>query len=360
MPEARFQLAGGDRNVGTAYLPEDRPAPLPALIVCFGRKLTPFTAELSARGPDAGLAVVTFDVYGWGETGGDLDGWTYGRLAANLADVCAYVGAQEWADGRRIGALGISAGSTAVLRCAIDAQQLAVGVAVAAFLGHYVAMPDGPAKQLIDHLETLVAGGTIQPAGWGLDYHLGLDFYKDALGGAPIYRLHTISCPILFLQGGADNVYRRSDARLGYELPRSHGLPASCRARARARSWHGCAKSRSCAQRSGSIRPRGGSLRPGSATPAVGQPSPARLVPSTPLRGTRRFSAPDRRASGCLRRERAPPGARRPGDGTRRQRAGRPLSKRATPAPSPPGTRDVRGWRARMLDPRSASASASE
>lgn len=64
MPEARFQLAGGDRNVGTVYLPEALPAPLPALVVCFGRQLTPFTAALAARGPEAGLAVVTFDVYG--------------------------------------------------------------------------------------------------------------------------------------------------------------------------------------------------------------------------------------------------------------------------------------------------------
>jgi hypothetical protein len=52
-------------------------------------------------------------------------------------------------------------------------------------------------------------------------------FLKDGVGGAPIYRLHTVGCPILFLQGGADNVFRRSEARLGYELLRSHGLPTA-------------------------------------------------------------------------------------------------------------------------------------
>jgi acetyl esterase/lipase len=174
--------------------------------------------------------VVTFDFYGWGETGGDPNGWTYGRWAANLADVCTYVGGQEWADVRRIGALGISAGSTAVLRCAIDTRWLAAGISVATFLGHYVSMPGGPAKQLVDDHDTLLAGGTVESRGRGdTAYQLGLDYFKDAIGGAPIYRLHTVSCPIFFLQGGADNVYRRSDARLGYELLRSHGLPASYR-----------------------------------------------------------------------------------------------------------------------------------
>jgi len=232
MQESRFQLVGGDRNVGTVYLPEERPAPVPVLAVCFGgisdRQLYPFTVDLCARLTAAGAAVVTFDFYGWGETGGDPDDWTYGRWAANLADVCTYVRAQEWADGRRIGALGISAGSTAVLRCAIDTSQLVAGIAVATFLGHYVSMPDGPAKQLIDHLDTLLVGGTVESKGRGsVVYRFRIDHFKDAIGSAPIYRLHTITCPIFFLQGGADNVFRRSDARLGYELLRSHGLPTS-------------------------------------------------------------------------------------------------------------------------------------
>jgi hypothetical protein len=42
---------------------------------------------------DAGLAVVTFDFYSRGETAGDPRQGTYGRWAANLADVCGYVSA---------------------------------------------------------------------------------------------------------------------------------------------------------------------------------------------------------------------------------------------------------------------------
>jgi dienelactone hydrolase len=157
MNASRFQLPGGDRNVGTVYLPEVGPTTVAVLIVCLGgathRQLFPFTAELCARAVDAGLAVVTFDFYSWGETAGDPRQGTYGRWAVNLADVCSYVSAQEWADARRIGALGISAGSTAMLRCAIDTRKLAAGIAVATFLGHYVGMPEGPAKLFVDHLD---------------------------------------------------------------------------------------------------------------------------------------------------------------------------------------------------------------
>ncbi|MBV9282811.1 MAG: alpha/beta hydrolase [Chloroflexi bacterium] len=234
MHTSRFQLPGGDRNVGTVYLPEEVAAPMPVLVVCFGgssdRQPYPFTAGLCARLTAAGAGVVTFDVFGWGETGGDPNGWTYGRYAANLADVCTYVRDQAWADGDRIGALGISAGSTAVLRCAIETRSLTAGICVATFLGHYVSMPAGPARLLVDHLDTLLTGGTVEARGRGsVVYRFGLDHFIDAIGGAPIYRLHKVSCPILFLQGGADNLFRRSDARLGYELLQSHGLPASYR-----------------------------------------------------------------------------------------------------------------------------------
>ena len=121
MRESRFQLADGDRNVGTFYLPETREAPLPVLIICHGwpgdRQLYPFTEALTSRATGAGLAIVTFDFYSSGETGGDPHGMSDGRWATNLAAVCDYVAGQDWADTMRIGALGISSGSTAVLRC---------------------------------------------------------------------------------------------------------------------------------------------------------------------------------------------------------------------------------------------------
>jgi len=36
-----------------------------------------------------------------------------------------------------------------------------------------------------------------------------------------------IQCPVLFLQGGDDNPWRCADARLGYDLMKRNGLPAT-------------------------------------------------------------------------------------------------------------------------------------
>ena len=42
-------------------------------------------------------------------------------------------------------------------------------------------MPDGPAKQLIDHLDTLLAGGAVESKGRGsVVYHFGIDHFKVA------------------------------------------------------------------------------------------------------------------------------------------------------------------------------------
>lgn len=123
MRESRFQLATGDRNIGVCYLPDMQQALVPVLIICHGwpgdRTLNAFGEQLVARCTEAGLAVVNFDFYSGGETGGDPQGMSDGRWAANLADVCTYVADQAWADPGRIGAIGISSRSTAVLRCMI-------------------------------------------------------------------------------------------------------------------------------------------------------------------------------------------------------------------------------------------------
>jgi dienelactone hydrolase len=151
------------------HRPERRPATVPVLIICLGGgsivEPSPFTAELCEHLTASGATVITFDFYGMGQTGGNPNEWTYGRLAANLSDICDYVSAQEWADQSRIGALGVSAGSTAMLRYAIETRKLAAGIAVATYLGHFASMPDGPAKLLVDHLDALIAGGDYRGEG---------------------------------------------------------------------------------------------------------------------------------------------------------------------------------------------------
>ena len=120
MKTADFQLPDGDRNVGTFHLPDDVDIPVPVMIVChgWGGDRTPgaFRQELRDRLPESGMAVVTFDFYGCGDTGGPYGDMTYGRWTSNLADIFSWVSRQVWADVSRIGCLGISSGSTAVLR----------------------------------------------------------------------------------------------------------------------------------------------------------------------------------------------------------------------------------------------------
>ena len=118
MKTSDFRLPGGDRNVGTVYTPDFGSELMPAMIVCHGwggnRALDPFRQELCSRLINRGMAVVTFDFFGCGDTGGSYSEMTYGRWTDNLAAVYAWVVGQDWADPARIGSLGISSGSTAV------------------------------------------------------------------------------------------------------------------------------------------------------------------------------------------------------------------------------------------------------
>src|SRR5919199_5100146 len=155
MREEIFQIDFGDRNVGSLFLPEGASTTLPVLVICHGwpsdRHLYEFPAELVARGTDAGMAVVTFDFYSSGDTGGDPSGMSDARWASNLQDICPWNAEQSWADPAPTIALGISSGSTAVLRCARASSALAAGISVNTCLGHYIGMPNGPARRLIEN-----------------------------------------------------------------------------------------------------------------------------------------------------------------------------------------------------------------
>ncbi len=219
MREFTFRLDGGDRNVGIAYVPEAANGSGPVLVYCHGyagsKKLSPFTTELLLRAEEAGLAVVLFDLFGCGETGGSLDDMTYGRWAQNTSDVVDYVATQPWADAARIGAVGVSSGSLAALRAALDTGRLAFVASIATCITVHVGMPaDSPTRVLAEELETLVAGG--RATYFGAD--VPLDFYRDYILEAPVYRLGEIGCPVLFLQGAEDNIWRRSDAWIGHQL----------------------------------------------------------------------------------------------------------------------------------------------
>jgi uncharacterized protein len=167
------------------------------------------------------MVVVSFDFFGCGDTGGSYTDMTYGHWTENLADVHGWVGQQTWADPTRIGCLGISSGSTAALRFARQSQSCAFAISVATCLGLYISMPNSPARTYVRQVRDLLAGGRAPVFGMEFPH----EFFRDFVEHAPIYDVHEIACPVLFLQGAEDNPFRRSDAWLGYQLRQRAGAP---------------------------------------------------------------------------------------------------------------------------------------
>ncbi len=225
MKQTDFQLSGGDRNAGTVYLPEGSPGQMPVVIVCHGwggnRALDLFRQDLCSRLTDHGMAVVTFDFFGCGDTGGPYAEMTYGRWADNLAAIHAWVAGQAWADPTRIGSLGISSGSTAALREARQHAEVAFVISIATCLGLYINMPRSPARTFTQQAEALLDGGTVEV----FDVPFPAAFFRDFVENAPIFDVGAIRCPVFFLQGSKDNLFRRSDAWLGKELHLHAGMP---------------------------------------------------------------------------------------------------------------------------------------
>src|SRR5438067_13408590 len=126
------------------------------MIYCHGwggrGDLPPLMLAVRQRLLEVPAAVVTFDFFGCGGTGGDYSDMTYARWAENLAAVYEYVAQQNWADADRIGLLGISSGTNAVFRFAAIARPAFV-ISVVTCLGLFMNMPNAPGNVMIDNLE---------------------------------------------------------------------------------------------------------------------------------------------------------------------------------------------------------------
>ena len=214
-----FKLPTGDFNVGTVYLPRENIVNIPIIIYCHGwggkRQLWTPTQALCDNAMNEGIALVTFDFFGCGETGGDYRDMTYSRWKNNLSEIVSWVETQPFADKTKIGCYAFSSGSTAALRMAAEDQRLAFIISVGTCIStHYGMGSGGPAKLLADNMEKLLSDGTANI--FGVDF--GIDFFTDSISNAPIHTMHKISCPVLFLQGTADNTFRCADAKMGYDL----------------------------------------------------------------------------------------------------------------------------------------------
>lgn len=222
-----FRIDKGDKNTGTVYLPNESAKKLPVIIYCHGlgsdRQLNPSTKALFDK-VLSGAAIVTFDFYGGGETGGDFRQMTYTRWKNNLADILDWVYEQNWANKNKIGCFAFSSGTTAALRLAQEDNRLSFVISIATCISTNIGMgKGGPCKLLVDNLEGLLTGNTVEI--FGVDY--GIDYYIDTISNAPIYNMSKIKCPVYFLQGGSDNIYRRTDAKIGYELMQKNNLLSS-------------------------------------------------------------------------------------------------------------------------------------
>jgi len=224
----QFSLNNPDKNVGTVYLPTSDCLNIPVIIYCHGwggsRQLNPSTNLLMQKVTSSRKAgFVTFDFFGCGETGGDYTQMTYSRWKDNLSDIVDWVTKQSWANKERIGFFAISSGTTAALRLAMECKGLAFIISVATCISTHIGMSTGgPGKIFADHIESLMNGGTAELFG----VSFGIDFFKDTISNAPIMRMNDIKCPVFFLQGEADNPFRRSDAKMGFEFMQKTNQPA--------------------------------------------------------------------------------------------------------------------------------------
>jgi pimeloyl-ACP methyl ester carboxylesterase len=223
-----FKVDIGDQNVGTVYLPNDNSKNIPVVIYCHGwggnRNLWHPTEKLCEMAINNNIAIVTFDFYGCGETGGDYSKMTYSRWKNNLSDIVSWVSSQPFADKSKIGCYAFSSGSTAALRFASEDSRLAFIISVGTCISAHIGMGGGgPAKLLADNFESLLSGGTTKI--FGIDFVI--EFFTDTVSKAPIHTLLQIKCPVLFLQGTADNTFRIADAKMAYQLMMYENLPVT-------------------------------------------------------------------------------------------------------------------------------------
>lgn len=227
-----FRLETGDKNYGEVYLPDTFTGRLPVLIYCHGGgmgccgDLGGYSAAARDYAVAHGIAFATFDCFAGGKTGGDYGRMTYGRWADNLIGVMDWLAARDYVNAQRIGALGISCGSTTALRAAAKGAALYCVSSVASCITVHIGMwgQGGAAKCFVDNLDALLAGERRML--FGVDFEK--DFFLDDISNAPVHALleNQVACPVLFQQGAADNVFRCADARLAYDIMHRAGLPA--------------------------------------------------------------------------------------------------------------------------------------
>lgn len=226
MPKIDLRLSFGDRNDMSIWRPNVHDERVPVIIYSpgygGGKDLgAGIASELCTAAVAASIAFVSFTPFGWPETGGEDADFTYGRWSKNIEDIFHWLREQDWADAGRIGTFGVSSGTTTAIRYAQRSQDLKFVISVATCLSVHVGMSDSPVRRCMQEL--LVDKTGVIPEYFGKK--VTDKFYIDSVCNAPIFRMNQTKCPIFFLQGTKDNIWRRSDAWLGHEELKRAGLP---------------------------------------------------------------------------------------------------------------------------------------
>ena len=215
----------GDRNEISVYLPDPAAGRMPVIIFSPGfggtREIGGSALKLCEEATKAGMAFVSFSPFSFGATEGADSDFTYGRWSSNLEEILAWVRGQPWADAGRIGCFAISSGTTAAIRYAQRSDDLRFVISVATSLSIHVGMNDSPHRRFLT--EALARGSEEVPMYFGKK--VGRAFYIDAELHAPIFDMPKTRCPVFFLQGAEDNLWRRSDAWMGWQAMLRAGLP---------------------------------------------------------------------------------------------------------------------------------------
>jgi len=93
-----FKLDYGDKNTGTVYLPDKHDGKYSVIIYSHGWDGNRNPGAVLQKLLGENIALVTFDYYGCGETGGDYSKMTYCRWKNNLRDILDWVIEQPFAD----------------------------------------------------------------------------------------------------------------------------------------------------------------------------------------------------------------------------------------------------------------------
>ena len=195
IPERLVVTSGGRRLAGSLYLPEG-PGPVPGVLFCHG-----FTGSrleswfmfprLARRLVQAGLAVLTFDFAGSGESEGEFEEMTVpGEVEDALAALSA-LAAQAAVDADRLGILGYSLGGC-VAACVLGRRrELRAGVLWA---------PVAELAELVAR-EREVAKGAEPAVGSLL---LGEGFFSTVSEVRPAEEIARSAAAVLVVHGGAD------------------------------------------------------------------------------------------------------------------------------------------------------------